>query len=586
MKNIKSIVIIVVTLIIGGGIGYLISTYKQSKTNMSENQHSSKSEDEQIYTCAMHPQIRQDDPGDCPICGMELVPLTSVLSEDNPTAMQMTEQAVQLANIQTTIIGNVSNDKEVKALKLNGTIEADERQTASLTAHLPGRIEKLYVGFTGEYVSKGQRIAKIYSPELITAQRELIEAKKIQDINPALLNAAKNKLKYWKLPESTINDILEQEVVRENFDIYAEASGVVQNKRVEVGDHVMDGTVMFEVQNLYNLWVVFEAYESDLPSLNIGQKVSFTTPAVPNKTFTTTISFIDPVINKQTRIARIRGEIANQSGKLKPEMFVEGQMIGATKQSNKTEPMLIPKSAVLWTGERSVAYVKLPGTQIPSFEYREIEIGESFGSSYVVKNGLMNGEEVVTNGAFVIDASAQLNNRSSMMNKNVSLKKTIGNAQTPNFNSTTPEKFKEQLTEVTLIYLELKEALVDSDSDKAKTIANQFLNQLQTVDMTLVKNEAHLFWMEKFKALQSHGKALISSSVIEKQRDQFYFLSQTLINTLRAFGVSNDTFYVQHCPMANNDEGAEWISKDKEVKNPYFGEKMLKCGFIQDTIMN
>lgn len=370
-----------------------------------------------IWTCSMHPQIRQDGPGLCPICGMDLIPLESSAAEG--FTLEMTPEAVKLAQVQTTVIGT-GQAHTVTGLSLNGKLQTDERAMASLTAHLPGRIEKLYIGFTGEYVRRGEPIASIYSPELITAQRELLEAHRIRDLNPALVEAARNKLRFWKLPEADIDRILEDGAVRETFDIYADASGVITARRVQVGDHVKEGGVLFDVQRLDRLWVVFEAYESDLPHIRMGDRVEFTTAALPGKTYSTRIDFIDPVIDRSSRIARVRGSIDNTSGKLKPEMFVSGRL-AHTSGGGTAEALTVPRSAVLWTGSRSVVYVKVPDLEVPTFEYREVLLGEPSAGGYLVLEGLEAGEEVVTNGAFAIDASAQLNNRSSMINRMVSV---------------------------------------------------------------------------------------------------------------------------------------------------------------------
>ena len=577
MKKYKIYIVAILALAIGLLIGWLL--FKNGTQPVQEHSEPSSNQTEsEIWTCSMHPQIRQNEPGDCPICGMDLIP-ASQASSDNEIGFQMTDEAIKLANIQTTIIGN-ADANEGATLKLNGKIQANETKSASLVTHIPGRIEKLYVSYTGEQVNKGQKIATIYSPELITAQKELLEAKKIQDISPGLLTAARNKLKYWKIGEQVIQDILNTGTIRETFNIYADHSGVVNQKRVAVGDYLSTGEVLFDVQNLYSLWALFDVYENDLPNVRVGQTINFTTPSTPNKIFKAKITFVNPVIDPNTRAATIRAEVSNTTGKLKPEMFVTGEL--ATYQ--KTSALTVPKSAVLWTGQRSVVYVKIPDTEIPSFEYREIELGESNQVGYTVISGLEYGEEVVTNGAFVIDASAQLNNQASMMNKNVMAKNAVHSSHLPDYTANTPTAFKEQLTAMANTYFSVKDALVESNNKKAIEGANEMLNKAKEVDMSLVKGKAHIFWMEQLKAIQSHGKKITETEDIEAQRKQFDFLSQALIKSIKVFGITNSTFYVQHCPMANDNEGADWLSKQEKILNPYFGEKMLTCGTVQDTI--
>ncbi|MCB0536694.1 MAG: efflux RND transporter periplasmic adaptor subunit [Chitinophagales bacterium] len=573
MKNTKIYIVALVAVAVGLFLGWLLF----KNPNVADNHiHTENNTETEVWTCSMHPQIRQNEPGVCPICGMDLIP-ASQAGSGSEYGFQMTEDAVKLANIQTTIIGATSNEGN---LKLNGKIQANETQSASIVAHIPGRIEKLYISYTGEQVNKGQKIATIYSPELITAQKELIEAQKIKDVSPGLLEAAKNKLKFWKISDKTIEDILNSGVVRETFIIYADHSGTVSQKRVAVGDYMATGEVLFDLQNLNSLWAIFDVYENDLPYIKVGNIIDFTTPSAPNKKFKAKITFINPVIDPNTRAATIRAEVNNATGKLKPEMFIAGalQTVG-----NKNE-LTVPKSAVLWTGTRSVVYVKNAEAEVPTFEYREVALGEATQNGYNVVKGLEGGEEVVTNGAFVIDASAQLNNQKSMMNKNVQIKNAVTSNKLPDYTALTPIIFKEQLTTLVTTYIDLKDALVADESKKASQYAKELVEKANNIDMTQLKGAAHVFWMGHLKTIQSHAEKIIESTDIEEQRKQFDFLSQALIKSIKVFGVSGAVFYVQHCPMANNNYGADWLSVQSEVKNPYFGDKMMKCGSITDTI--
>lgn len=582
MKKYSLYIIGAIGLILGFSIAWSIKgsdAFSNSETADPSSTMVTSSTEEVVFTCSMHPQIRQPEPGQCPICRMDLIPANSALNGSNEFGFQMTDEAVQLANIQTYIVGNGPSN-EGTAMILNGKIKADETQAASLVSHIPGRIENLHVSFKGEQVKKGQKIATIYSPELITAQRELLEAQKMTDMNPGFLNAAKNKLKYWKIDSQIIDGILESGIVKESFDIHADQTGIVSERKVSVGDYISIGEVLFDVQNLNRLWALFDVYESDLPKLKTGRLITFSTPSIPTRTFHAKITFIDPVINPRTRVATVRVELDNASGKLKPEMFVTGKInIGS---SNKH--LSLPKTAVLWTGQRSVVYVKNPDAEIPTFEYREIELGESSGSAYEVISGLEAGEEVVTNGAFVIDASAQLNNHNSMMNKNVIAKNAAHKTHLPDYQSTTPSAFKDQLSKVAFAYFPLKDALVASDAEEAITKAKSVLEAVEEVDMSLLKGQAHNYWMEQVKALQAHGTKITTLNEIDAQRTQFEFFSQSIIKSLKVFGVADDTFYVQYCPMANDNKGAAWLSLQSNILNPYFGEKMLTCGFIEDTL--
>lgn len=567
-------------MLIGLTLGYLLFFKPAGETGQTETDHNhlEMTNAESIWTCSMHPQIRQNEPGQCPICEMDLIPLEANTSND-PLVLEMTAAAVKLAQIETSLIGTTGAAE--KNLSLSGKIQADERLSASQVAHIPGRIEQLFVTFTGEQVYRGQKLATIYSPELVTAQQELLEALKMKDINEGLLLAARKKLAYWKIPSEDIQAIEESGQIQETFTLLADASGIVTGRRVAVGDYLKQGEVLFDLVSLNRLWVLFDAYEEDLAVVKVGDKIEFSTPALPNKTFTTRITFIDPLINPKTRVASLRGEISNTGRLLKPEMFIRGRMQSPVNASQK---LLIPKSAVLWTGQRSVVYVKVPNTNIPSFKFREITLGDRVGNDFLVESGLEPGEEVVTYGSFAIDAAAQLNNQASMMNKDVMLKGTDHTQHLPDYTASTPTVFKQQLVDATDAYLLLKDAFVTTDSLLAQQRADQLVETLDKVDMSLVKGDAHLYWMEQLEALQAHGKKIVALINVEEQRKQFGFLSKVLINTIKVFGITDNSYYVQYCPMAFDNAGANWISDNEEINNPFFGEKMLKCGSVEEMI--
>jgi Cu(I)/Ag(I) efflux system membrane fusion protein len=248
--------------------------------------------------------------------------------------------------------------------------------------------------------------------------------------------------------------------------------------------------------------------------------------------------------------------------------------------------MTIPTSAVLWTGRTSVVYVKQSDVEVPSFQFREVELGQQNGKHVTILKGLSPGEEIVTNGAFAIDAAAQLSNKSSMMNRNVTIKKELKKDVTPNYKNETPEAFKNQLDEVVDIYLDLKNDLVATDANKTVEEAIRLSDALSAVDMSLLKGDAHLYWMDQFNAIKNHGELIQSSTEVETQRKQFEFLSDAIIRAVEAFGTIGNTYYVQYCPMANDNQGANWISSEEQIRNPYFGDKMMKCGTVKRIIQN
>ncbi len=412
----REIIISVSALIIGLIIGkFALGTHNEE--NEEGHNHNLEQLTENgitIWTCSMHPQIRQSDPGNCPICGMELIPADNTDAEEeasDPNEIQMSEAAIKLAEVQTVQVKRGIPDKSVFLL---GKVQADERNIAELTARFGGRIEKLFVNYTGQNVQKGQMLATIYSPDLITAQRELLEASQYKKDNPSFYRAARTKLKLWDLSEQQIDDIEKKGEPKTYFDILSPISGTVTRRDVAVGDYVKEGNPLFEVIDLSRIWVMFDAYESDLPWIKNGDEIKFSLQSLPGKTYSGKVSYIDPFIDARTRVAKVRVEMANPGLMFKPEMFANG--ILDSKISAKKDALLIPKTAILWTGKRAVVYVKVPNRKKPTFIYRQILLGPEAGNFYVVADGLKEGEVIATNGVFKIDASAQLAGKASMMN--------------------------------------------------------------------------------------------------------------------------------------------------------------------------
>ena len=411
MKHILSRQYVRYGLFILGGIllGWLFFHSSENKSE-DKHEHATHEREATVWTCSMHPQIRRSEPGKCPICGMDLIPLVQKNAPSDSGDIQFTNEAAALANVLTSV---VSRQKPVKDIRLYGKVQIDERLLQSQTSHVTGRIEKLLVNFTGESVQKGQTLAIVYSPELVTAEQELLESAKAKESQPEIYQAAKDRLRQWKLTEHQISAIEKSGKVKENIEVVSNTTGVVIAKRVNNGDYVGQGTVLYDVANLSRLWVMFDAYESDLPFLRKDDPIAFTLQAMPGMNFTGKVLFIDPFIDPTTRVSKVRVEISNQSGRLKPEMFATG-IVHANVSAYK-DKLVIPGSAVLWTGKRSIVYVKQPNSENPVFKLREVELGPALGGSYLIVHGLREGEEIVTQGAFNVDAAAQLEGKPSMM---------------------------------------------------------------------------------------------------------------------------------------------------------------------------
>tara|TARA_R110000796_G_scaffold67734_4_gene155428 strand:+ start:28646 stop:30433 length:1788 start_codon:yes stop_codon:yes gene_type:complete len=588
----KIISIAVTTLFVGLLLGWFFFGGSKN-TTVDEHQHDSEMVGETIWTCSMHPQIRQNEPGDCPICGMELIPLENDdNSELDPMAISMSPTAMQLANVATAIVGKT---KPVKSVRLNGKVKADERSVYSQSSHIPGRIEKLMVNFTGEYVNKGQVIASIYSPDLVNAQEELFEARKIVETEPLLFNSAKEKLKNWKLTDKQIAQILESGVVKEELPILADISGYVTEKKVNLGDYVMKGMAIYEIANLNNVWILFDVYESDMAWVKKGDAVNFTVQSLPGESFKGKISYIDPVIDPMTRVAKARVEINNSGLKLKPEMFVSGTV--EAELPIKSEAIIVPKTSVMWTGQRSVVYIKNTTAKGVNFMMRDVTLGPALGDGFVVNDGLQEGEEIAINGTFSIDASAQLAGKPSMMNPEGGPAMTghnHGGGAMPATNGTpnktaakkvsVSQKAKDALKPLFTEYLSMKDALTNDNLENAKKAGSNILKTVDGLNMALFTGESHNVWMGLSSDLKNTLQHVQHFKTLEEIRKAFQQVSNIIIGLETSFNPNDEALYVMHCPMANNNKGADWVSTSKEVKNPYYGQSMPTCGEVTKEI--
>ena len=469
--------LLVIFLIAAFTLGYKVnnSANKQEPSQKNTQQTVVEKQETTIWTCSMHPQIRRNEPGKCPICGMDLIPLKQ--SEIEKNRIEFSEAAIKLMEVETSPVVR----KFVTAqIRLTGKIDYDETRVKYITSWVSGRIDRLFVDYTGIKVNKNDHMVYIYSPELISAQAELLQAlKAIQSIKPdnlkadslesvsksilATRDAAREKLRLLGLRPEQITEIENNGKPLDHITIYSPIGGVVIEKNATEGMYVQTGTKIYKIADLSQVWVKLDAYESDMMWIRYGQEVDFTVEAYPGEVFKGKISFIDPVLDPKTRTVKIRVNVENPEDKLKPEMFVRAivnseiaksgmvmdeQMAGkwicpmhldivkdspgtcdicgmdlvkaeslgfVTAEVNEP-PLVVPATAVLITGKRAIVYVKVPDTEKPTYEGREVILGPKAGDYYIIDSGLKEGDIVVTNGNFKIDSEMQIRAKPSMMN--------------------------------------------------------------------------------------------------------------------------------------------------------------------------
>ncbi|WP_108422706.1 efflux RND transporter periplasmic adaptor subunit [Flagellimonas amoyensis] len=562
-----------IAVAVGLLIGYFAFGTGTGEMASPDHDHDAEMASEQMWTCSMHPQIMQPEPGDCPICGMDLIPAHSSGEGLAQAQIRMTPNAMALAGVETITVGMGSSDNGGRA-RLSGKVAVNQESDAVQSAYFDGRIEKLNVNFEGEEVKRGQLLATIYAPELVSAQQELITAASLKSTQPALYAAVRNKLKIWKLSDAQIDQIEKSGEVRQNFPVYANVSGVVSGILVEEGDYIKTGSPLVRVANLNTVWAIFDAYENQLALFEKGQTLRVNTKAYPNESFEAKISFVDPILNNNSRTLEVRASLDNRKGLLKPGMFVTGE-IELSGNAN-VETLQVPESAVLWTGKRSVVYVK-PNPDEAIFEMREVQLGNLVNGNYVVDSGLQSGEEIVAKGTFTVDAAAQLQGKKSMMNPSGGASMTGHEYHT---DMDFPSDIKNDFKGILEYYLKLKDALVASNHGEAQQYAKKAAEASQKLaEMQMGQKEK-----THFSILANHFSALSKEKVLVGQREKFVLLSEQMIEIGNQMQGMGQTIYVQKCPMANKNEGANWLSLEKEIRNPYYGEDMLTCGSIVHVI--
>lgn len=359
-----------------------------------------------IYTCSMHPQFQLPKPGKCPICFMDLIPLEAGDGEEGgEREIRVSPYAAKLMEIETTEAIRAFKPVE---LRLFGTVDYDETRLTTIAARFPGRIERLFIDFTGVAVKAGEALAELYSPELLTAQSELLQADK------QTLDAAREKLRLWGVTTEQISAIEQRGSVAERMTIHSPADGIVIHRNAQEGAYVQTGAPLYTIADLSTVWLQLDAYESDLRHIRIGDPVTFTLETFPGKTFKGSVEFISPTINPATRTANIRVAAANPEQAIKPGMFARAVLKPQTAEEGDP-PLVIPVTAALKTGKRAVVYIEVPNRDKPTYEGREVMLGERRGDFYVVASGLEAGERVVTRGAFKLDAELQIHAKPSMM---------------------------------------------------------------------------------------------------------------------------------------------------------------------------
>jgi len=351
----------------------------------------------------MHPAYKSDKPGTAPDCGMELVPVydegngATASSVNGYANVKVAPERQQLIGVQTGMTEMRSLGRAVRTV---GRVAVDETRLYKITTKFDGYIEKLYVNVTGQQIRKGQPLFSVYSPDLLATQQEYLLAMRAAKQSPSLLEAARQRLRLWDISNAEIRELERTGIARKSITIHSPASGFVLNKLAVEGARVMPGEPLFEIANLDHVWIQADVYESELQFIRIGAPATTTLSYLPGRTWKGRVTFIAPIVDPMTRTVKVRSEFENSDGALKPDMF--GDVV---IEQPAREVVVVPDSAVLQTGTRSVVFVvKDDGTFAP----REITVGTKSEQVYEVRSGLVAGEKVVTQANFLIDSESRL----------------------------------------------------------------------------------------------------------------------------------------------------------------------------------
>jgi RND family efflux transporter MFP subunit len=583
-----------------------------------------------IFTCPMHPQIRQPGPGRCPICGMELVPASSGAADLNEFSVRIEPAQRRLANIQTATaeVGTLE-----ATLQTVGAIAIDESRQATIAAYIDGRLERLFADYTGVEIAQGDHLAIIYSPQLYAAQVEYVEARQalgaagglpaVRQAQEALAANTRQRLREFGMTDEQIRELERTGRAQSRLTVYAPQGGTVVEKLAIEGNYVKAGDPIYRIAELSTVWLMLKLFPEDATRIRFGQSVEAVVQSLPGETLVGRVAFVDPTVDPKTRTVGVRVELLNEDRRLRPGDYAEARitlpigplgkvydaqlagkwispmhpqivrdqpgqcpicgmdLVPTSKFGFADEPLPqpkslhVPRSAVLLAGGNSVVYVEVkPG----EFEIRPVTVGPILQDKIVILEGLQAGESVATAGNFLIDSQMQLAGKPSLIDP------TRAVAERPE--RTGPLELEsvevasvggdagQQLEALYAAYFDVQKALA-ADKKPAAGPSQALHRAATALANQQALSEGARGLVQKIAASSAH---LHHQDLTGARRD-FKPISHAVVALaaqVRGDGAQT-SFTHFYCPMVKGG-GGDWLQSAGELLNPYYGSEMLHCG--------
>ena len=596
---------------------------------------STKSGSQEIYTCPMHPQIRQPGEGRCPLCGMALVPATSSGEDLDVLAVRIEPAQRRLANIKTAEVAERPVSTTIRTI---GAIQIDESRQATIPSYIDGRVERLFADYTGVEVEKDDHLAVVYSPQLYSAQVEYVESKRtlersntaalavVREAQTKLVANSRQRLVELGMTEEQLTELERSDTPQSRLTIYAPIGGTVIEKLAEEGKYISAGEPIYRIANLSTVWLMLELYPEDASRIRFGQVVDAELTSMPGKTLIGRVAFIDPLVNKSNRTVGVRVELRNDDGELRPgnyaragiaipigpqgKVYDQGlagkwispmhpqiirdepgdcpicgmKLVPTSRYGYVDQPVaqpasiVVPRSAVLMAGDHSVVYVE---TEAGRFELRSVTLGVILRDEAIVLDGVKPGEQVATAGNFLIDSQMQLAGKPSLIDPTKAIiaqreRKTPLEFTDINVHSVGGAA-GQQLEELYVAYFRIQQTLAqdqppaEADAQSLYRLATS-LAQLQDLSEPARK---------RLKEIATHSEHLHHLPVNKARHDAFRPISHAVVTLATLIRGENSTapVFQMFCPMVKGGAG-DWLQSDNKLLNPYWGSKMLTCGDI------